>query len=331
MADDQTDNALLSTGQGAMQGAAAGSVVPGIGTAAGAIIGGGLSLAGSLMGSHAASKAAKAQQAAAKQYQQYVQQQTNTATNLIGTPAQMAAHDQALQSQERQVQRQEELAKSINPALIEAGKNLKGLLDGSAQAPALKNLANQRALQRQQLIQSLHEQLGPGAETSSAGQQALQHFDSETANQTSGAQQQYTQMLLGSSLQAPGAMSAVGGANMQLSGINAQDPNIMKAQTMMQGIGMGAGANQNVFNTAGAGSIGSALQGQALVGLGSNLIQGAATMYGKGSLGQDKTTTPITNKVTPGAPAGSLGNAIDPNSLSNFHNNNLGQAGTMAT
>lgn len=329
MADDQTDSAVVGAGTGALQGAAAGSVVPGIGTAAGAVAGGVLGLAGSLMGSHAASKAAKAQQAAAKKYQQYVQQQTTAATNLVGTPAQMAAHDTALQAQERQVQRQEELAKSINPALIESGKQLKMMLDGSSQAPALKNLSNQRSLQREQLLQSLHEQLGPGAENSSAGQQALQHFDATTADQMSSANQQYTQMLLGSSLQAPGAMNASGVANEQLSGINAQDPNIAKANIMMGGIGAGAQANQSVIGTSGADQVGKSLLGQSLVGLGGNAMTAAGAYYGNKSLNQNP-STPV-NKVTPGPRSANLGESLDINSIANSQNNNYGGRGQMAS
>lgn len=275
MADDSV---LGSTASGAAQGGASGGWV-------GAGVGAGLGLLGGLMGSSAAKKAAKAQQDAASRWEQFVGQQEKTAMDLVGTPAQMAAHDQALQSQERQVQRQEQLAATINPALIEQGKQYMQLLQGQS-APVLKNLQDQRARQRQDLVGQLHQQLGPGAETSTAGMQALNQFDQETSNHLSQAQMQYTGMLGGMSLQAPGAMNAAGGANMQLSEINAQGPNNQKANLIAQFTGARSGPMAAQINAAGGQYAGQALQGQTLASLGNNLMKFGAASMGNDSLNQ---------------------------------------------
>ncbi len=250
-------------------------------------VGVGTAVAGMVSSADSARKAARAKQKAAAAYQNHVDQVTAQAQGMI-TPAMMATHDQALHAQERQVVRQEQLAQSINPALIEQGHQLMQLMQGQS-APVLDNMKNQRGLQRQQLVSQLKEQLGPGAETSSAGQQALQHFDAETSNQMSSAQQQYTQMFLQGSLQAPGAMNTFGNANAQLSGINAQDPNITKANLLMQSIGGGAPAAQSIIDSAGGQFAGQAAMGQGMVGIGSGIMQAGAARAGSQSVNKPGT------------------------------------------
>jgi hypothetical protein len=56
-------------------------------------------------------------------------------------------------------------------------------------AAGLKPLQNQRAQQRQQLQASLASQLGPDYATSSQGQNALNQFDQQSADQMNNAQQ----------------------------------------------------------------------------------------------------------------------------------------------
>jgi hypothetical protein len=200
-----------------------------------------------------------------------------------------------LQAQERQVQRQEELAKTINPALIEQGKQYAALHQGKS-APALSNLQNQRAIQRQQLVGQLQQQLGPGAETSTAGMQALNQFDQETSNQTSQAQQQYTGLLGELTESAPGSMNATGAANTQLSSINAQDPSIQRDQVMAQFTGAGAAPAAAGVNAAGAGGLAQALLGQTLGQIGNNVMK-----LGASNSGDDKNKKLQPGQSNPGS------------------------------
>ncbi len=71
---------------------------------------------------------------------------------------------------------------------MEASQQALKLLRGE-ESSTLNPLKNQRAMQREKLLSQLREQLGPGAETSTAGMQALNRFDSETSNLLGGAQQ----------------------------------------------------------------------------------------------------------------------------------------------
>jgi len=105
------------------------------------------------------------------------------------TVAAMANFDTAIQSQERNLARQEKLIGSIDPAILEASQQALALLRGE-ESKTLSPLKAQRDMQRQKLVNNLREQMGPGAETSTAGMQALNRFDMETSSLYGGAQQQ---------------------------------------------------------------------------------------------------------------------------------------------
>jgi hypothetical protein len=100
------------------------------------------------------------------------------------------------QVSEQAIARQEQLLAAVDPALIEAGKQALGLLKGE-HAAALAPLEQERARQRGLLENQLKNQLGAGYATSSAGQEALNRFDQQTAQTLSGAQQQTLGALLG--------------------------------------------------------------------------------------------------------------------------------------
>ena len=260
----------------------------------------------------AASNAAGAQQGAASkwQYQQDLknQQAMGILQNAV-TPAQMASHNDALAAQERTVQRQESLAQSLSPALIDSGKQLKQLLNGQS-APALSNISNQRANQRQQLVDQLNSQMGPGGSSSSAGQQQLAKFDSDTANTMSNAQQSYIQQLSGMSLS---GMSQITGASNQanegLSNIGNADPMAQNAKdraNLLAGQAVQSGPQSAILNAAGGQFAGAGIQGRANANLGSSLLQGAAAYAGKNQ------STP----TAPGAPL-TLGSSVQqPNNSS---------------
>jgi len=105
------------------------------------------------------------------------------------TVAGLNAADADLANQERNLARQEKLLASIDPTIMEASQQALKLLRGE-ESSTLSPLKRQRDLQRQKLLNQLREQLGPGAETSTAGIQALTRFDAETSNLMGGAQQQ---------------------------------------------------------------------------------------------------------------------------------------------
>lgn len=108
------------------------------------------------------------------------------------TPQQLRALDQQYASTSRQLENEERLMSSIDPALMEASNQALKLLRGEA-SPTSGALSGQRNEQRQQLVNRLREQFGAGAESSSIGMKALRQFDSESQNLQQG--------LLGSLLQ----------------------------------------------------------------------------------------------------------------------------------
>jgi hypothetical protein len=147
---------------------------------------------GSMMGAGAASGAAKSQQAEAEARLAEARARANQALDSYNqyAPSQQANINKAIASQQQNITRQQQLVDSIDPALLEAGKQMTSLLQGQS-APVLKNFQDQRNLQKQQMLDGLRQQIGPGAETSSMGQNMLLKFDQETANMQNGIQQQY--------------------------------------------------------------------------------------------------------------------------------------------
>jgi len=188
MADEAASGAF----SGAASGAAAGATFGPWGAAGGAIIGG----LGGMMGGKGAKKARNAAGAAGyKQYKLAADGYNRTAALTEKPTLQaMMQMDQAIGMQEKEIGRQEQMIASIDPAIIEASQQALKLMRGD-QSSTLQPLTNQRNTQRQKLLNQLREQLGPGAETSTAGIQALNRFDAETSNVFGNAQQQAIQNL----------------------------------------------------------------------------------------------------------------------------------------
>jgi hypothetical protein len=112
------------------------------------------------------------------------------------SPAELAQMQQSISLNEQDIARKQKLIESADPALIEAGKQALGLLQGK-NAKSLAPLQAQRQQQRQALQQRLKAQLGPGYETTTAGQQALAQFDQSSALANADVQQQTLGQLLG--------------------------------------------------------------------------------------------------------------------------------------
>lgn len=190
-------------------------------------------------GPEAAQSAAMAQQAEARR--QYDEQKKIYDT---ATTKGLMTFDQALQGQEKNISRQEQLIAQIDPTIMEASQQALKLLRGE-QSSTLAPMQKQRELQRAQLVNHLREQLGPGAETSTAGIQALNRFDSETSSLSTNAQQSAIQLL--------------GGVGAQFNSIR---PNMLQENTGLANLGQGRAALQfgqaEGLRAAGAPLIGSA-------------------------------------------------------------------------
>lgn len=220
-------------------------------------------------GAGAAQSAAMAQQGAAGR----AYREARDIMAPVSTAA-LLTSDSAIKAQERGLARQEELIKQIDPAIIEASQQALKLLRGESSS-ALAPVERQRAQQRQTLLNSLREQLGPGAETSTAGMQALSRFDSETSNLTA-SQQQNALQGIGSIY---GTLSNFKPSMGQEAGVlgNLASNRFGIAQNQASTL---LGAQQGVIQNAGAQYTGAVLRGQQNAAFGQALIGGAGTALG---------------------------------------------------
>lgn len=162
-------------------------------------------------------RAADAAQGAAMERQRVVnrgagrlEQFSEQAISQAESPQELAALEKSFAAQERNLQSQERIAQSIDPTILAAAQNLTKLLGGQ-ESGSQGLVRQQRQRQRQQLQNQLREQLGPGGETSAAGQQALQRFDLDSSEQIFGAgqaQQGTLSNLLSAGVQQRGAFGA---------------------------------------------------------------------------------------------------------------------------
>jgi hypothetical protein len=95
------------------------------------------------------------------------------------SPQQLMALEKSYKAAQTQVDTDLRQLAAIDPAIMEASKQVLTLLQGG-KAAVNDPMMQQRAGQRQQLVDSLRAQYGPGAESSSIGQRALQQFDMQT-------------------------------------------------------------------------------------------------------------------------------------------------------
>jgi len=144
----------------------------------------------------AAGKAAQAREAElktavgmGKKGLEAAQDSSQAAIRAANSPSEIAALTKAMKVQTSALDKQSQLFDSLDPAVLEASQQALGLMRGE-EAKSLGPLKNQIATQRQQLVDRLREQLGPGAETSTAGMQALNQFDQQSSMQLGQAQEQ---------------------------------------------------------------------------------------------------------------------------------------------
>lgn len=212
----------------------------------------------------------------------------------------IAQFEKDIANQEKNLARQEQMISQLDPTIIEASQQALRLLRGETSS-TLAPLKRQRDMQRQKLVNSLREQMGPGAETSSAGMQALTMFDSETDNLFAGAQQQ--------------ALSNLGSISAQFT---AQRPDMFREIAGRSNFGQGAsnllfqqaGAlnqaggqlgqfGQSLVDTAGAGHVERMMKGQADSAFRKQLF-GAAVMGGAMAAGAPPAQSKQTGDVAAG-------------------------------
>lgn len=206
----------------------------------------------------AAQQAALQQQRTAQQMRTEAVGQARTgATNMAdlakATPQELQAYNQSLSAASDQLSKQQKLLDSIDPAIMEASKQVLSVLRGD-QTGIGGAMGNQRNAQRAQLVSSLRAQYGPGAESSSIGQRTLSAFDRETA--TMGEQQR-----AGTLNSLMGTINARPSANGAIAGLSAAGANFGGIQSRQLGaaeagnsgiLNAMSGTGQNVINSAGA-------------------------------------------------------------------------------
>lgn len=214
-------------------------------------------------------QAAEAQQAQAKQNFNFINQQGQQLQSDVMKQAgqysvqQLNALDQSYSAATQNLSNQQKLMSSIDPTLMEASQQALKLLRGES-ASSLAPLQNQQAMQRQTLVNNLRAQ--GISETSSAGINALNRFDSQAALNSNNAQQQQLGTLLGTTL---GSRQDLNQSVNTIAGIGNSYGNLgLQQANVLGGIGtarLGAlsGAGQNLINTAGAQFTQGVLQNQA--------------------------------------------------------------------
>ena len=224
----------------------------------------------------AAAKAGQAQENEAQKQLRLAQESQQQAIQAAESPQQLAALEKQLKSQEKGLAREEQFLSSIDPTLVEASQQALKLLRGE-ESSSVNPVRQQRERQRKQLLDQLREQLGPGAETSSAGMQALQNFDFQTSQAISGAQQSSLGQLLQSTQQS-GQLGRSSLANLGQLGLGISsgfgDVAQRGVSAVLGGQSAITAAGQGAVSSAGGRFAGDAVRGGALSGIGGSLIKG---------------------------------------------------------
>lgn len=254
-------------------------------------------LLGDVTGSNAAARAAQgaaqAQRDAALRNQDQAAQQLafakesqQKAIDASSSVEELIQYQKALEQQAQSVARNEKIIAAMDPAILKLGEQLANVAGGGS-----TGMTNARKYQREQLLASLRSQLGPGAETSSAGIMALSAFDRETA----GMQTQELGSLSQIFGNMAGQQSGFGQNNVSgTAGIGQLFGNVaarkVGAITGGQSLVNQAGSNllqagNQVTQAAGADFVGAQLRGQAQMSLINQGIKAGAMAYGAGAFG----------------------------------------------
>jgi hypothetical protein len=190
-----------------------------------AVVGVGTAIAQNEAGNRAANAAGNAAQAREAELRTAVGQGKEGLSNAeararqviaaANSPEEMQALRKAFEQQSSVLQKQSKLFDSIDPSVMEASQQALNLMRGE-EAKSLAPLRENMKRQRQQLVDRLREQLGPGAETSTAGIQALNRFDQQSSETLFGAQQQSMGNLFGMAQSGAQGRSALNQGSMAL-------------------------------------------------------------------------------------------------------------------
>lgn len=250
-----------------------GAVAVGVGAAVSAI---GQSISGE-QAAKAASKAAKAQLAQERQDRDLAMDAA------ASSPEELAQLNRAVQINDQDVKRKEQVLASIDPAIIAAGEEALKLIQGE-ESRTLAPLRNQRQEDRRRLESQLQQQLGPDYANSSAGIRALSRFDSETSLVLAQVQDQAIGRLQG--LVTTGAQMNQLGSNVQDAGSLASIFGNISARKINAITG-------SPINNAGAPFVGDAIRARTLGNVFNTIGQGAmqaGTLYAAGAGGSGGTT-----------------------------------------
>jgi hypothetical protein len=213
------------------------------------------------------------------------------------TPQELRAFEQSLAGSEKLVSADLKLLESIDPALMEASQQALSLLRGQ-DASSIAPIRNQRKQQRSELVRTLRQQLGPGAETSSAGIKALNQFDLETSSLMSTTQQGALNTLLGSA-QAQRAQTGVGLGALQSAGQQFGNVASRVAGSTLAAGQATLGALSGAVQTAGAPFAAAAARGQQMSALGGQVMGIGGNLLGRGLFGNGNSgDTPFPNDTS---------------------------------
>jgi len=186
------------------------------------------------------------------------------------TPQELNILGQQYTAANQSLQQQQQLMNSIDPALMEASKQALQIMQGGSSASTQPMFALRNS-QRAQLVNSLQAQYGPGAESTSIGQRALQQFDMQTQNMQTGQLGNLMQMGSMGAQANQGVMQSIGALGQVSQGYG-------NIQTRLTNASLGTGTQ--LYNSAGAGAVAGTLQGQGLASLGNNVMSGVGSLAG---------------------------------------------------
>lgn len=191
----------------------------------------------------------------------------------------IATMDKMNQAASYNLQRQQAILSSVDPAVMEMGKQTLAMLRGEKETGTNSLMRNQIAQNRQALQDKLQKQLGSGWATSTAGIQAMNQFDTQTADALQANQQNTIGQYMG--FMSPFAQQGVQQSFGMYQNLGTMQDNIQKRQ-----IGALEGFSSNIMNTEGTQYGGQKLLGQTIsanaVPIGGSL-GGLAGLFGGGS------------------------------------------------
>ena len=212
-----------------------------------------------------------------------------TENELAALQAQLDTMNRQIQIASASYDRDKQIIEAVDPALIEAGRQAFQLLQGK-EAAALSPIRSQRDRDRAKLEDTLRNQMGAGFAQTTAGQQALQRFDSDTEMLLQNAQQNTFGQLIGVAQNARSQATASTLGNQQLAGDLAKSygeslGNIQKRQMQAATNVANAYVGTSLTPYAGAAYAGDLYKSQAQQQMFSELIQGGSKVAAAGAGG----------------------------------------------